>query len=66
MALTRTEMKQMISKIDDVELQLLKLKAMLVPKSKATKAEIKAIEQGKKEMAKGESISSREFLKKLG
>jgi hypothetical protein len=59
-------MRQMMSKIDDVELQLLKLKAMLAPKSKATKAEIRAIEKGRREISKGQSISGSEFAKKLG
>ena len=66
MALSKTEMKQVISRIDDVELQLLKLKAMLVPKAKATKAEIRAIEKARKEIAKGEFISGDEFVKMLG
>ena len=59
-------MEQVMNKLDSVEVQIMKLKAMLLQKAKPTKAEIKAMEAGKKEIARGEWISSKDLIKKLG
>ena len=60
------EMKEVVSKLESVEVQIMKLKAMLLPKAKATKAELKAIEAGKKEISTGQWISGKELIKKMG
>ncbi len=66
MAISRMEMEQVMNKLDSVEVQIMKLKAMLLQKAKPTKAEIKAMGAGKKEIARGEWISSKDLIKKLG
>ncbi len=66
MAISKTEMKMMLSKIGRVELELLWIKEKLLPKTKATKSEIRAIQEARKEIARGEWISGDEFIKQLG
>lgn len=53
-------MKHVISKQDSVEIQVMKPKAMLLPGVKPTKTEIRAMEKGRKEIARGERISGRD------
>lgn len=59
------EMKEVISKLDSVELELLRLKAMLLPKIKVSKKELNEIKRLKVEIAAGSWVSGRELINKL-
>ncbi|MDE1873734.1 MAG: hypothetical protein KGI04_01270 [Candidatus Micrarchaeota archaeon] len=66
MAITRTEMKTIERKLDRMEIELMKIKARLVPTVKISKKDRAELEAIKKDMAKGNWVSGRELIKKLG
>lgn len=59
-------MKEVIIKLDSVEIEILKLKALILPKVKATRKELKELKAAKTEISKGSWISGRDLIKKLG
>ena len=65
MAITRTEMKQMVKKLGKVELEILWMKERLLPRTKASKKELEEIRQARKEIAEGQWISGDELIKQL-
>ena len=60
------ELKLVLEKLDIVKLELLRLRAMLVPQDEATDEEKKEILEAEKEIEKGSSIKLEEFIKELG
>ena len=60
------ELKLVLEKLDTVKLELLRLRAMLVPEEEATDEEKKEILDAKKEIEKGSTITLEEFIKELG
>ena len=66
MAISKTEMRLIEKKLDRMETEVRKLRAVLVPTIKISKKERKELENIKKGMAKGQKISGRELVKKLG
>ena len=66
MAISKTEMKEVIIKLDSMEIEILKLKATILPKEKATKRELNEIKKAKAEIVKGSWVSGRDLAKKLG
>lgn len=60
------ELKLVLEKLDSVQLELLRLRAMLLPEEEATAEEKKEIEAAKREIEKGSKISLEEFAKELG
>ncbi len=66
MAISKTEINEVMVKLESVEIQIMKLKAMLLTKSKPTKSEIKAIEEAKKEIAKGKWVTGNRLFDKQG
>ena len=61
----KNELKQVLDKLDDVKLELLRLRAMLLPEEEATEEEKKEIEAARKEIAKGSKVDLDEFVKEL-
>ena len=59
------ELKLVLEKLDIVKLELLRLRAMLVPQDEATDEEKKEILEAEKEIEKGSSIKLEEFNKEL-
>jgi hypothetical protein len=59
------ELKPVLEKLDIVKLELLRLRAMLVPQDEATDEEKKEILEAEKEIEKGSSIKLEEFNKEL-
>jgi hypothetical protein len=57
MAVTKTELRKVITKLDDVKLELLRLRADLLPQERATAKERKMIEQGRREIQKGHYVT---------
>jgi hypothetical protein len=49
----KSELKAVLDKLDTVALEILKLRAMLLPQEAVSKEEEKDIENARKEMAKG-------------
>jgi len=60
------ELKMVLDKLDTVKLELLRLRAMLLPEVEATEQEKKEIKKAKREISKGSKINLQEFIKELG
>lgn len=65
MQVDEKELKLVLEKLDIVKLELLRLRAMLVPQDEATDEEKKEILEAEKEIEKGSSIKLEEFNKEL-
>lgn len=65
MAVTKTELRKVITKLDDVMMELLRLRAALLPEERITAGERKLIEQGRREIEKGRYVTLGEFRKEL-
>ena len=66
MAVTKTELRKVITKLDDVEIELLRLRAALLPEERVTARERKLIRQGRLEVEKGRYITLSQLRKELG
>jgi hypothetical protein len=60
------DLQLVLEKLDSVKLEILRLRAMLLPEGDMTEEERKEIDAAEKEMEKGKKISLKEFLKELG
>ena len=60
------ELKTVLEKLDTVKLELLRLRAMLLPEEEATEQEKKEIKKAKQELSKGPKIGLKEFIDELG
>lgn len=59
------EVKLVLEKLDSVQLELLRLRAMLLPEEDVTEEEKNKLEAARKEIAKGQKISLDELVKEL-
>jgi hypothetical protein len=66
MAFTKTELRKVITKLDDVKLELLRLRAALLPEERMTARERKLIEIGRREIEKGRYVTLSQLRKELG
>lgn len=66
MAVTKTELRKVITKLDDVKMELLRLQAQLLPEERATPAERKQIAQGRREIERGRAVTLMTLRKELG
>jgi hypothetical protein len=66
MAVTKTELRKVITKLDDVKLELLRLRAALLPEERATAEERKLIELGRREIEKSRYVTLAQLRKELG
>lgn len=62
---TEQEMRTVLEKLDSVKLELLRLRAMLLPEEQLTARERKEIKQALKEVKKGRTISLEDLLEKI-
>jgi hypothetical protein len=62
---TQIEAKKMLTELSTMEMQILKLKSSLLPKVKASKKEIMALEEAKRDIRKGLGISGSQFVREL-
>ncbi len=60
------ELKTVLDKLDTVKLELLRLRAMLLPEEEATEQEKKEIKKAKQDLSKGSKIDLKEFINELG
>jgi len=63
--INKNEVKIVLDKLDTVKLELLRLRAMLLPEEEASEEEKKEIENARKEIAKGSKITLEDLLKEL-
>ncbi len=61
----KTELKLVLDKLDSVKLELLRLRAMLLPEEEASEEEKKEIETARKEIAKGSRVNLDDLVKEL-
>ncbi len=66
MAVTKTELRKVITKLDDVKIELLRLRAALLPEERVTARERKEIEQGRREIEKGRYVTLAQLRKEFG
>lgn len=66
MAVTKTELRKVITKLDDVKIELLRLRADLLPEERVTAKERKPIRQGRLEIKKGRYVTLSQLRKELG
>jgi hypothetical protein len=66
MAVTKTELRRVITELDDVKIELLRLRAALLPEELVTATERKLIRQGRLEIEKGRYVSLGQLRKELG
>ena len=60
------ELKVVLEKLDTVKLELLRLRAMLLPEEEATELEKKEIRRARREISKGSKVDLQGFVKELG
>jgi len=63
---TESQLKLVLHKLDAVRLELLRLRAMLLPEEELTEKEKKELEEARKEIAEGSSTNLGELIKELG
>ena len=66
MAVTKTELRKVITKLDDVRIELLRLRAQLLPEERPTRYERRKIGQALKEIERGQSVTLEQLRKELG
>jgi hypothetical protein len=59
------ELKVVLDKLDTVKLELLRLRAMLLPEAEASAEEKRGIEAARKEIAKGSKVKLDDLVKEL-
>lgn len=60
------DLKIVLHKLDTVKLELLRLRAMLLPEEEATEQEKKEIKKAKREIAEGSKVDLQEFINGMG
>ena len=66
MADSKTQMQMIVRKLNRIEIEIMKLKAALLPKEKLSRKEKKELKAIRKDMDKGNWISARDLIKELG
>ena len=59
------EIKMVLKKLDSVQLELLRLRAMLLPEEEISENEKKKLEAARNEIAKGQKINLNDLVKEL-
>ena len=62
---TEQEIRTVIDKLDSVKLELLRLRAMLLPEEELTEKEKKELKKALKEINQGRTVDLEDFLEKL-
>ena len=61
----KNELQLVLDKLDTVKLELLRLRALLLPEEEATDEEKKELEKSRKEIAEGSKIKLEDLIKEL-
>lgn len=62
---SKSQLKQVLDKLDSVKLELLRLRATLLPQEELSKEETKKLE-ARKQITKGLTINLEDLIKELG
>lgn len=62
----RNQLKLVLDKLEEVKLELLRLRALLLPEEELSKREMRKIEEAQKEIRKGLSTNLEDLIKELG
>jgi hypothetical protein len=62
---SKNELKLVLNKLDTVRLELLRLRAMLLPEEEASEQEKKELKKARKEIAQGSGINLDDLIKEL-
>ncbi len=62
---SKEELKLVLEKLDDVQIELMRLRAMLLPEVEPSKQEKKEIETSTKECKKGQKVKLEDLAKEL-
>lgn len=65
MTVNKNELQLVLDKLDTVKLELLRLRALLLPEEEATDEEKKELEKARKEIAEGSKIKLEDLIKEL-
>lgn len=65
MTVDKDELQLVLDKLDTVKLELLRLRALLLPEEEATDEEKKELEKARKEIAEGSRIKLEDLIKEL-
>ena len=65
-AINENDLKMVLEKLDNVHVELLRLRAMLLPEEEATAEEKKEIRIAEEELKKGSKVKLEELVKELG
>ncbi len=66
MAVTKIEFRKVITKLDDVKMELLRLRAELLPEERPTSTERKKIIQGRRQIERRRSVTLTQLRKEFG
>ncbi len=61
----KNELQLVLDKLDTVKLELLRVRALLLPEEEATDEEKKELEKARKEIAEGSKIKLEELIEEL-
>ena len=62
---SKTQLKQVLDRLDSVKLELLRLRATLLPQEELSREEAKELEEARKEITKGLTINLEDLIKEL-
>jgi len=66
MAVTKTELRKVMTKLDDVKIELLRLRAELLPDERFTPTERKKITKGRRQIERGQFVTLSQLQKEFG
>ena len=66
MAVTKTQLHKVITKLGDVKVELLRLRADLLPEERPTASEKRQIAQGRREIERGGFVTLAELYEEVG
>ncbi|MDE1767971.1 MAG: hypothetical protein KGH67_05000 [Candidatus Micrarchaeota archaeon] len=66
MAVSKTEMKTIERKLNKIEIEITKMRAVLLPTEKLSKKKLAELKKIEADMLKGNSVSARDLFKQLG
>ena len=63
---TESQLNQVLNRLDLVRLEILRLRAMLLPEEELTGEEAKELEAARKEITEGSGVTLEDLMKELG
>jgi len=63
---TESQLRLVLDRLDMVKLELLRLRAMLLPEEELSEKEKRGLEEARREIAEGSGVSLEDLIKELG